>query len=241
MKVEGLANHVLQGSSLNENGSSEAAGIQRQIQKVQEQISALSENTSMSPKEKQDKKKELEQQLDSLNKQLAQKQIEEKKAEEEKKAQKLQEQAERNQVPNKKNSEQKTGFSNSGMQAMIAASGSMNQAKALNHIKTQMDGESHALKGEIAATEARGGNPVDLKAKLEELEEKIGNVTADIVGKYGEANKAMSSSVSEEKINKEKSTEKSEKLKEEKKEDKDLIEEESLNDENKKREINILV
>ena len=184
MRVEGSGLGIQKNIGADGKKGNGVEGIQRQIKEVQQQISALSENTELSPDEKREKKKSLEEQIGRLNQELIQRQMEEKKTEEEK-------QSREKAAESKQEGKGGTGFTNTQMQAMITVGSAMNQAKAINHVRTSLNGEAHCLKGEIAAIESRGGNPEDLKIQLADLEEKIGAVTASMVGKYGEADKAM--------------------------------------------------
>lgn len=170
-----------------------AQGLQRQIQRTEEQIAKLSEQENLTPEEKQKKKKELEEKLNSLKQQLQQHEIEKKKAEQEEKTRKIQEELEKKEAERReqRGEEERNGMSNAGMHAMIFAGKSMEQANAIHRVKTSMEGEAHRLKGAIAAEESRGGDVSELKSQLGELEGRIGEVTADIVKKYGEANQKM--------------------------------------------------
>lgn len=212
MKIDGSGNGVEKSAIQGSQASPAIAGIQKQIQRVRQEIAKLSENETMPTEDKQKRKKELEDQINSLNKQLTQCQMEEKKVEQERRAQEIQQKMEEKAQMREKE-EEKPGLDLSSVQAIIAASTSMEQAKTVNHVRTQMTSNAHMLQGNIAAEEARGGDSSKLKSQLNELEGQIGEVTSQLLNKYGEANKTMQSAVETEK-NKE-ATDKEEELKSE--------------------------
>lgn len=212
MKIDGSGNGVEKSAIQASQTSPAIAGIQKQIQRVRQEIAKLSENETMPTEDKQKRKKELEDQINSLNKQLTQCQMEEKKVEQERRAQEIQQKMEEKAQMREKE-EEKPGLDLSSVQAIIAASTSMEQAKTVNHVRTHMTSNAHMLQGNIAAEEARGGDSSKLKSQLNELEGQIGEVTSQLLNKYGEANKTMQSAVETEK-NKE-ATDKEEELKSE--------------------------
>lgn len=187
MKVSGQQtpnmNIPSSGAGSRDNGNT--SNIEKQIQSLQEEISNLDKNNSLSPKGKQEKRKQLEEEINTLKQQLAQEQIEQKKNEKVN--------GNKNSAPQTyaKNEKDKEGMSNTEMNAILSASVSMKQAKAINGVRVHMNGDAHALKGEIAMIESKGGDPIEQKQKLSELETKIGNVTGSLVEKYGEANKSI--------------------------------------------------
>lgn len=200
MKIESTSN-LFNGNDLSRrNKDSALDGIQKQIQRTQEELSKLSNNEIMDVKEKLDKRKELEDQLLELNKQFAQQQLEEKQAEQKKQTEAIQEQLEATTASSQKSeAENQTGFSKSSVQSILSASSSMEQAKSINHVRTQMNGEAHVLKGQIALAESKGANPAELRKQLSSLEKQIGQVTANMLDKYSDAIDLMKKAVEDQK------------------------------------------
>lgn len=185
MKVSGqqTPNMNIPSSSAGSRDNGNISNIEKQIQNLQEEISNLDKNNSLSPKGRQEKRKQLEEEINTLKQQLAQEQIE----------QKEKVNGNKNSAPQTyaKNEKDKEGMSNAEMNAILSASVSMKQAKAINGVRVHMNGDAHVLKGEIAMIESKGGDPIEQKQKLSELETKISNVTGSLVEKYGEANKSI--------------------------------------------------
>lgn len=182
--VQQLTNHV---TSLS-GGKTEQ--IERQIQSLQEEITKLDTDKVLDSKTKQEKKKQLEEELANLQQQLTQEKIKQRKNEKE--------EEKREAMPQTKQFEEKElcGMSNQEMGALLSASTTMKQAGAINRVREHMNGNAHVLKGEIAVIEARGGNPIEKKQELSDLQAKIDGVTGSMIAKYGEANKFMKAGVS---------------------------------------------
>lgn len=186
MKISGnmqkLSNHV---SSLSEGKTEQ---IERQIQSLQEEIIKLDTNKASDSKAKQEKKEHLEEELANLRQQLTREQIKQRKTEKEK----------QETMPQTWQLEEKElcGMSNQEMGALLSASTIMKQAEAINRVREHMNGDANVLKGEIGVIEARGGNPIEKKQELSDLQAKIDGVTGSMIEKYGEANKFMKADVS---------------------------------------------
>lgn len=167
------------------------ATIQKQIQSLQEQLSKVANSSTMSPESKATKKKAIEQQIAALNEQLRQEEMKQEKA------QKTKKKENQSTVQNNANSakgKENTGFSNDEMQAMVNAGTSFNNAESISQVRTHMSGQAHNLKGEIAVIESRGGNPIEQKQQLGELEENINKVTTKLVQEYDKAAKPFKQS-----------------------------------------------
>ena len=183
MKINGnmqpLSNHV---TSLS---GGKADQIERQMQSLQEEITKLDTDKALDSKAKQEKKKQLEEELANLQQQLTQEQIKQRKTEKE--------EEKREAMPQTKQVEEKElcGMSNQEMGALLSASTTMKQAGAINRVREHMNGDANVLKGEIAVIEAKGGNPMEKKQELSDLQAKIDGITGSMIAKYGEANKFM--------------------------------------------------
>lgn len=165
--------------------------LQKQIEGVQKQIAELSGDTTMDPKLKQEKKKILESEIQSLQQQIEQ----ERKTEQEKKSEEVKNQLAQSN-PIRSEDKKQIGFSDVDMQAIVSASTAMEQATSINHTRAQMIGEAGALKGAIAATKSRRGDTAELEGKLANLEVEINGVTNKIIAKYGEANESINDAFS---------------------------------------------
>lgn len=172
-----------------QNTDSAIEALQKQVESLQKQLESVSKNTKLSPKELAEKKKALEDQITQINQQIIEKQAEAQRKEQIEQAQKLQEQTgTANTEPEDQND---IGFSKTEMQAVVSVTSLMGQASSINHVRTQMTGSAHELKGTIAVIESRGGDATELKSQLTDLEKQIDKVAGKVISKYGEAQKIL--------------------------------------------------
>ncbi|MDR1699990.1 MAG: hypothetical protein LBR68_02260 [Lachnoclostridium sp.] len=160
--------------------------IQKQIQRTQEEMTKLSEDDKMDVRTKLEMKKKLEEQM------------KEKKAEMENRAEEIEKMVKNESAEMIRDEKDQTGLSQKTMHAMAKVSGSMEEAKALNHVRVKFEGDAHELNGRIAMAERRGEDTTKLTEQLEELEEKIGKITSEVIEKYSDMANAMKEAVSEE-------------------------------------------
>lgn len=137
-----------------------AKNIQDRIANTQKQLQALSANAEMDPQEKMKKRQELLQQINDLNNQLKQREIEQRKQIQEKKQQKENVDASDNlqNVAQTNDSKQDTGFSATGMHAMISADSSIKRAQIQERVVIKFEGSANVLETEIKLDEARATN-----------------------------------------------------------------------------------
>lgn len=179
------ANYNQTASAGSGNQDSRLKAIQSQIDKVQKQLQNLSGNDKMSLEEKMNKQKELQQQLQDLNKQLAQRKAEIQQEKREKAAAK-----DNSQAPAPKNIDRQefSAFGIASMESMIRADASMKQVKAVQSAKTSMEGHAGVLEREIKADKERGGSAERKEAELERLNKRIQDVSANMMEQASDIN-----------------------------------------------------
>lgn len=148
--------------------------IQTQISNAQKRLEELSANKEMSMEEKMEKRKEIQEQIHDLNKQLRQYEFEQRKEKQQKKST-------NKDMPSSKSAEksnnrkQKTGLSQASMTAMISADSAKEQAQSLGNVVTQLEGRKSVLGAEIEQDARRGRDVTKKQGEFEDLEERIVN------------------------------------------------------------------
>lgn len=199
MKIASTTNasHVLfqntqKTSSQKSDGISE--GIKKQIENIKEQISDLSKNETLSPKDKMNKRNELQDLLQNLNNQLSQRQIEIKKEALEKNADHSE-----NATVNKNTnlgSKEKTdtvsisdaGMNSAAMKSIINSEYTMDQINITNAVKTSLEGQSGVLTGEIKLDRSRGIDTSSKSAKLSDIKGNINSISMDTAADLAKIN-----------------------------------------------------
>lgn len=149
--------------------------IQKQISDAQKQLQELSSNEDMTLEEKMKKRQEIQQKIANLNQQLMQHQIEQRKQQQ--KGSSIDSLA----AKQKKQNNTKPGsranrLSQAGMEAMISAGSSIEQAKIQGGIATKMENRAEILKTEMKYSVS--GNTAAKQAELAEIEQKAVNASA---------------------------------------------------------------
>lgn len=151
-------------------------GIQKQINNIQKQMLSLSENDKLSIEDKMARQKELQKQLDGLNKMMLERNMEVKKQEQEKKSKAVNEGL-KDQLPKDENSNA-ARFDH--MQDFISIGNSLNTVKTQGSIRTKLKGEVKILESEIKLDAARGADTTKKTEKLSALSARIDKITSDI-------------------------------------------------------------
>lgn len=181
-----MYNYSLNSNNLIKHGQSIASiqrkdsvieGIHKQISNIQKQMLSLSENDKLSAEDKMERRKELQEQLEDLNKMILERNMEIKKEEREEKSKAINEQLEK-QLSKDENSNN-VGFDDY-MQNYISMGNSLNAVKTQNSIRIKLKGETRILKSEIKLDQARGVDTTKKREKLSALSTKIDKITSEI-------------------------------------------------------------
>lgn len=165
------------------NQDTSLKAIQDQIENVQKQLQALSGNEKISAEEKMSKQRDLQQQLQDLNKQLAQRKIEIQQERREKAAAKVNSMDEVSQ--NAEN--QESGMMETvSMKGLIHADTSMKQVKTVQTVKTGMEGRAGVLEREIKTDRGRGSTEKK-EAELAKLNGRINDASSDMMKRAADA------------------------------------------------------
>lgn len=151
-------------------------GIQEQISDIQKQMLSLSENDKLSVEDKMERQKELQKQLDSLNKMMLERNVEIKKQEQEEKSKAINEGL-KNHLPKDENSDTACY---DHMQNFISIDNSLNAVKTQSSIRTKLKGEVKILESEIKLDAAKGADTTKKAEKLSALSARIDKITSDI-------------------------------------------------------------
>jgi DNA repair exonuclease SbcCD ATPase subunit len=174
---------------------STSKNLQSQIANAQKQMQELASNKEMSPEDKMNKRKEIQEQINELQNQLRQHQIEQRKENIQRSTSSMEDMlggSRQNSQPSVGGS----GMSSGSMQAILSADSAMTQVKAQGSARSQMKGKAEVLKAEIKQDGARGGNIekkqkqlAEIEAKAQKLETTQMNAIADVNKKLSEATK----------------------------------------------------
>ncbi|MCM1387715.1 MAG: FlxA-like family protein [Bacillus sp. (in: Bacteria)] len=164
--------------------------IQNQISRLQKQLQELSANTEMSGEAKMKKRQELQKQINDLNVQLRQHQVEMRKKEREEK-ESFDDMLGAKPQDTDANGKGQGMPSQAGMEAMISAGVTMEQAKVHGSVAAKMEGHAGVLKAEIALDGSRGGDTTAKQAELADVEEKAMNATASQMDALSKASETM--------------------------------------------------
>lgn len=187
-----LSQNAQKTSSQKSDGISE--GIKKQIENIKEQISDLSKNETLSPKDKMNRRNELQDLLQDLNNQLSQRQTEIRKEALEKNTG----QSENETTNNKANlsAKEKTdtvsisdaGMNSTAMKSMINSEYTMEKINITNAVKTKLEGQSGVLSGEIKLDRSRGVDTSAKSAKLSDIQGNINSISMDTAADLAEIN-----------------------------------------------------
>ena len=177
-----------------ENQDSRLKSIQKQIEKVQEQLQSLSNNKEMSKEEKMNKRKELQEQLQVLTRQMFQRRMEIRQEKQEKSAA----QAKR-QDPVQENTgrQESIPMRTATMHGIISADTSMKQIKTVQSVKANMEGKAGVLEDEIKMDKGRGCPTEEKEAELAALNDRIDTASADMMTQIFDINTALEKSKNE--------------------------------------------
>lgn len=168
MKITGAANgaQAVQNSNTSVSDNPEIKNLQNRIAELQKQIQSLSENDSLDPKAKSEKKQELQKQIASINAEIRQIRIQ---------AQKENRAAAK---PDEKEAEPKKfkdGFDEKDASTLLNASNSLKQSKTVGAVIKSSEGRARILTSEIETDKARGADTSAKERELQRIEEHTEN------------------------------------------------------------------
>ncbi len=181
----GSANGSIQ-SSYQQKQDSQLNAIQNQINNVQKQIQNLAKENEMTAEEKMSKRKEYQQELQSLNNQMTQRKIEIQKEQREAAAEA------QNQAGNKGagnilengkgdlTSQTENLMGAATMKGLISADTVMKQVNTVQSVKTELEGTARVLKSEIKLDKNRGLDTTKKEEALQKNNERLQEVFEDL-------------------------------------------------------------
>ena len=181
--ISASSNYTMNSSDANQDNYIKS--LQKQIENVQKQLQSLSENNQMPPKEKMERRKILQQQIQDLNRQIAQRKIE---IQQEKLAAATKEEKQGSRQKSKVKGDPSTPET-ADMQGLIRADSSMKQVNTLHSVKTKLEGKSRVLENEIKLS--RGGPTERKGAELSKLKDRIRDASDDIMDKISDISEEL--------------------------------------------------
>lgn len=162
----------------------EENALQKQIANKQKELEALSDNEEMDPKQKLEKRKEIEAEIAELNNRLQQK-----------RAERLQGKDPEKTEPSSEQARKKDGFSEESerMNSLLSADHAVGQAKLQNSAAEKLTGKARVLRGEAKLDGARGisgEKKIAEASALESRADRIKNESAEKLGSIQRADKA---------------------------------------------------
>ncbi len=185
--------------------------LQKQIEKLKNDLKEISANQEMPIEAKMKKRQEIQKQISELEVQLRQHQIEAKREERQKKKEESSFDdlmGTKSQI--KQGNDQNVGMSAGSMEAMISAGQSVKQANVGGSIAKKMEGRANVVEVEIQLDSARGGSSnVDLKeAELAKARKAAEKATASQMESLADASKTLRNTAKDEKADGEKTDDK---------------------------------
>ena len=165
--------------------------IQNQMEHLQERLHGLSENTELSMTEKMELRKEIREQMQELNKQFMERQIEIRKEEQEKRAEEMKEQTENMAAKNSKSEQSESKIDHATMQQIISGESLSAQIEIRQGVKMEISGQARTLAGEIRMDKGRGAGTDKKEAALNKMEERLQNITEDMMSKVSEVKEKL--------------------------------------------------
>lgn len=163
--------------------------LQKQIDGAKEELRELNQNKNMSPEEKMEKRKEIQQKIQDLSKQISQREMDIRKQAQEKKAKELQEQAEKNAPKSELEEKQQSSVAAEVILTVMGVEAAMDQVNVKQSVKKDLEGKTGVLKAEIELDTARGGSAAAKKDQLAETENKINDINSDMMSDISDINK----------------------------------------------------
>lgn len=190
MQITGIASGVKAPESLPlRKNNPEENGLRKQIEAKQKELRELSENEEMDPKQRLEKKKEIEAEIADLNNQLQQK-----------RAERLQgKDAEKNESSSGQ-PRKRDGFSEDAdrMDSLLSADRSVDRAAQLNGTSDKLKGKARVLRTEAKLDAARGNSAEEKIAQASGLENRADRLKIEGAKTLGEIRKSEKAEEAEE-------------------------------------------
>ena len=179
----GYAGRNMQADSVSKN-------IQKQIADAQKQLQELSSNEDMSIEEKMKKRQEIQQKITNLNQQLMQYQTRQRKQQQNGSS------IDSLAAKQKKRGKAKAGINKStlsqaGMESMLSAGSSIEQAKIQGSVATKMEGRAGVLESEIKLDQVRGNDTSKKQEELADAQQKAQAATSSQLSTLADASRTM--------------------------------------------------
>ncbi len=200
MNINGIsgagASQNTTGMSAGKSGQTDPVSkdLQRQIEKLQNDLKEVSANSEMTADAKMKKRQDIQKQISELQIQLRQHQMEAKREEREKKKEEssfddlMGTKKQKNQSDNAN-----AGISTNSMTAMISADVSIKQANVQGSTAQKMNGRANVLEAEIALDSSRNGssNTGQKEAELADAREAAQKATSDQLSSLAKAGEEL--------------------------------------------------
>ncbi len=176
--------------------------LQKQIEKLKNDLKEISANQDMPTEAKMKKRQEIQKQISDLEIQLRQHQMEAKREERQKKKEESSFDELTGTKPQKKQGNGQTaGMSTGNMEAMISADTAVKQANVNGSTAKKMEGKANVLKAEMQLDSGRGGSSnVGLKeAELAKANETAQKATASQMESLVQAGETLEKAAKDEK------------------------------------------
>lgn len=215
MNINGIGGAGMQPNKAGMNAGrqmdSVSTELQKQIEKLQNDLREISANEEMTADAKMKKRQEIQKQISELEVQLRQHQIEAKREERQKKKDESSfDDLMGTKSQGKQRNGQNVGMSAGSMEAMISAGQSVKQANVGGSIAKKMEGRANVVEIEMQLDGGRGGSSnVDLKeAELSKLQEAAQKATSSQMESLAEASETLQNAAKDEKADGEKADDK---------------------------------
>lgn len=214
MNVNGINSSAMQPNPVGSGSGGQmdpvSKDLQKQIEKLQQDLKEISANQDMPADAKMKKRQEIQKQISELQIQLRQHQMEVKKEERQKKKDESSFDDLMGTKPQEKQSgSQNTGMSVGGMEAMISADVSVKQANVHGSTAKKMEGRANVLEVEIKLDSGRNGSSnVGLKeAELAKTKEAAEKATASQMDSLAQASETLQKASKDDNVNEKKDEE----------------------------------
>lgn len=173
MQITGTTNNIqaAQSASRTAADNPQIKNLLNQIAELQKQIQSLSENESLDPKAKSEKKQELQKQIANINAEIRQIKIQEQKDK-----QSAAKPTEAKPEPKKF----KDGFDEDDASALLSASSSLERSQVIGSVIRKSEGRARILTAEIETDRSRGADTSAKERELEKTEEHIKSAKKDL-------------------------------------------------------------
>lgn len=170
--------------------------IQKQIANIQKQLQALSENENLSEEEKMTRRKDLNAQIEELNRQLSMHQMEQQREKQEQSSSPKDDML----SGSKDDDIYENGIATAKIQAIISGDIAIKRTSMQGSVATKLEGQQGVLEGEIKLDQSRGANTIKKEKALADLEKQSANVRNDQMGALAGISKSVEQASNKEEV-----------------------------------------